>query len=290
MSELAVITPSYGPDAELFAELHASVLRHTSEQTVHHVIVPPADRGLFAGYGGARCRIWTYPELLPRRYVPAPGTGLWINARRPWPPVRGWVMQQTLKIAAAGAIDAGVVLMADSDVVLVRRATAERFVTDGRLRLYRVEDAITPDMERHVQWHHVARRLLGLPPAPEPPLPDYVSPLNFWDPAIVRAMQERIQEETGRHWLDAFNAELHISEFILYGVFVDEVLGPNRVPSDTTICHNTWDRTPMDLDGAAAFADGLGPDAIAVMISAKSNTPQDVRLEAVRRCVLAAEA
>lgn len=284
VKDLAVITPSYGPDAELFAELHRSVLRHTSESTVHHVIVPPADRALFAAYEGARCRVWTYPELLPRRYVRAPRTALWVNTRRPWPPVRGWVMQQTLKIAAAGVADATVVLMADSDVALVRTTTAERFSADGRLRLFRMDQAITADMERHVIWHRVARELLGLPPAPEPPLPDYISPLNFWDPEIVRAMQRRIEEVTGRDWMDAFNARLHISEFILYGVFVDEVLGVPRPPSDVSICHNTWERTPLDHDGALAFADRLSPEAIAVMISAKSNTPQDVRLTAIHRC------
>lgn len=122
-----------------------------------------------------------------------------------------------------------------------------------------------------------------------PPLHDYVSPLNFWDPALVRAMQERIRETTGRHWLDAFNSQLHISEFILYGVFVDEVLNGPPPPSDNTICHNSWDRTPMDHQDAVAFADGLSPDAIGVMISAKSRTTQPVRLEAVRRCVRIAE-
>jgi hypothetical protein len=289
MSDLAIITPSYGPDAELFGELHLSVLKYTTDDTVHHVIVPPADRGLFADYAGSRCRVWTYPELLPRRYVPVPVADVWINSRRPWPPVRGWVMQQTLKIAAAGAIDADVVLMADSDVALIRPTTAQRFIADGRLRLYRAENAITQDMERHVLWHRVARRLLGLPPVSVPPLHDYVSPLNFWDPALVRAMQERIRETTGRHWLDAFNSQLHISEFILYGVFVDEVLNGPPPPSDNTICHNSWDRTPMDHQDAVAFADGLSPDAIGVMISAKSRTTQTVRLEAVRRCVRIAE-
>lgn len=290
MSELAVITPSYRPDAELFAELHRSVLEHTPDGTVHHVIVPPADREVFARYEGDRCRIWTYPELLPRRYLTVPGRNMWVNARRPWPPVRGWVMQQTIKIAAAGLLDAKVVLLADSDVVLVRPATAERFTAaDGRLCLYRAEGEVTAAMERHVIWHRVARELFGLPPAPPPPLPDYVSPLNVWDPQIVRAMQRHISETTGRDWLDAFNSRLHISEFILYGVYVDEVLAADdRPPADTTICHNSWERSPMDHDGAVAFAAGLGPDAVAVMISAKSNTSQQVRLEAARLCAEAA--
>lgn len=66
MSELAVITPSYASDAELFGDLHASVLEQTPPRTVHHAVVPSVDRALFTRYASPRCRIWTYPELLRR--------------------------------------------------------------------------------------------------------------------------------------------------------------------------------------------------------------------------------
>ncbi|MGI5284683.1 DUF6492 family protein [Nonomuraea polychroma] len=282
MSTLAVITPSYAPDAGLFAELHRSVLEFTPDDTVHHVIVPRADRAAFAAYEGPRCRVLTEPEVVPRHYVRLP-RGLWGNLRRPWPPVRGWVIQQAIKIAVAGSVEADVVLIADSDIVLVRPTTAARFTTDGELRLHRVNDGVHAAMPRHLRWHQVARELLGLPLAPEPPLHDYVTSLNFWDPVIVRAMQQRITQSTGRPWFDAFTARLHVSEFILYGVFVDEVLATHP-PSDTTICHNSWDDVPMDRETALAFADGLGPEAIGMMISAKSKTPPDARQAALERC------
>jgi hypothetical protein len=286
MTDLAVITPTYRPDADMFADLHGSVLRFTPEDTVHHVVVPARDRGLFARHEGPRCRVWTSSELLPPRYVGVPRANLHVNLRRPWPPVRGWVMQQAVKLAAAGQMDADVVLLADSDVVLVRPVRTDRFAVAGRPSLYREANGVTADMQRHVTWHRVARDLLGLPPAPPPPLPDYVSPLNFWHPPLVRALQRRIRERTGRDWLDAFNSQLHISEFILYGVFVDEVLSASRPkpPAETTISHNNWQRTPLDHDAAIAFAEQLGPEAIAMMISAKSQTPHDVRQAAIRRC------
>jgi hypothetical protein len=288
MSELAVITPTYREDAEIFADLHRSVLEFTPADTVHHVVVPPRDRNLFAEYQGPRCRIWTSSELLPRRYlhVRVGRVESFVNVRRPYPPVRGWISQQAIKMAATAQLDADTVLLADSDVVLVRPVRAGRFVDGGQRLLYREEQAVTADMARHVIWHQVARDLFGLPPSPPPPLPDYVSPFNFWEPAVMRALQERISQTTGRNWLDAFTTQLHISEFILYGVFVDEVLsasGP-RPPGDTTICHNYWDVTPLDQDGAVAFADRLGPDAVAMMISAKSHTPLEVRRAAIQRC------
>jgi hypothetical protein len=286
MSELTVVTPSFGPDAELFGDLHRSVLRHTGPDVVHHVIVPAAHKEIFDRYAGPRCHVWTEPELLPRRYHRLPQKGLWLNSRRPWPPVRGWVLQQALKLAATAELDADVVLIADSDVVLVRDIDAKSFHEDGTLRLFRVPGAVHAGMPDHVRWHQVAHRLLGLPPAGAPPLTDYVSSLNAWSPEIVRQLQRHVTAVTGRHWLDVFTAQLHISEFILYGVFVDRVVtgsGPEH-PGDNTICHNYWGRTPLSLDEALEFAEALGPDAVGMMISAKSGTVQDVREAAIRRC------
>jgi hypothetical protein len=286
MSELAVLTPSFRGDASIFSDLHRSVLEFTPHDTVHHVLVPPRDRDLFSQYEGPRCQVWTSSDLLPRRYRRLGRADSYLNARRPWPPVRRWIAQQAIKIAASARMEADVVLVVDSDVVLVRPVDVNRFIRDGQRCLYRLENGVTADMERHVIWHRVARDILGLPPAPPPPLPDYVSSFNFWDPAVVRAIQHRIAETTGQDWLDAFTAQLHISEFILYGLFVDEVLnasGP-RPPADVTVCHNTWQTTPLDREGAIAFADGLGPDAVAMMISAKSWTPTDVRRVAIERC------
>ncbi|MFG1705604.1 DUF6492 family protein [Nonomuraea sp. M3C6] len=285
MTKLAVVTPSFGPDAELFADLHASVLEYTSDDTVHHVIVPPRDKKLFARYAGPRCRVWTEPELLPRRYARVPRSNLWVNRLRPWPPIRGWVIQQALKLSATARIDADAVLIADSDIVLVRPVDAAAFRTGGQLCLHRAEHAVHPGMTRHVRWHQVARDLLGLPAAQPPPLHDYVSSLTFWDPDVVRSMRTRIGQATGRHWLDAFTSRLHISEFILYGVYVDEVHAVGDPPAaNTALCHNYWDRTPLDQDAALAFADRLNPEAIGMMISAKSGTPLAVRQAAVARC------
>jgi hypothetical protein len=286
MTELAVITPCYRGDVALFRELHRSVLDFTPPDTVHHVFVPPQDKHLFTEFVGPRCQVTVRSELLPRHYVRLPKE-IYVNLKRPWPALRPWVMQQTVKIAATSELDADVVLVADSDAVFIRPITAERFrAGDGSLLLHREERAVKPEMTRHVLWHQVARDLLGLPPAPPPPLPDYVTPLNYWDPAVVRAMQQRITDTTGRAWMDAFNAQLHISEFILYGVFVDEVrTATTRRPDDGgVVCANYYDRVPMDHDGAIAFADGLAPETVAIMISSHSGTPEEVRQTAIKRC------
>src|SRR4051794_25344950 len=110
--DLAVVTPSFRHDADLFADLHESVLANTAPGVVHHVVVPPSDASLFKQYEGARCRVWTHRDLLPRYCLSVPySSGLTLTLRRPWLPVRGWVVQQLMKIAATAAIEARAVLV-----------------------------------------------------------------------------------------------------------------------------------------------------------------------------------
>lgn len=290
MERVAVLTPSYRGDADLFADLHRSVLTHMAHDVVHHVVVPPSDAGLFRQYEGERCRILTHRDLLPRRYLTVPwASGLAINLRRRWPPVRGWVVQQIMKLAAAAVLDARAILIIDSDAMLLRPTTADSFIQNGTLSVYRKENGITADMSRHMLWNRVARRMLGLPPSVVPPLPDYVNPVNVWDPMIVRELQDRIEVSTGTNWVDAVSGELHVSEFVLYGVFVDNVLG-GAVPLSGTLCHNYYERVPLDSAGAADFAAAMPPDALAVMVSSHSKTPPEVRQEVLKRCLAMAGA
>jgi hypothetical protein len=282
MAGFAVLTPSYAPDFALCRELNRSVLDWTAPDVEHHLVVPRRDYRLFAALAGERTRVWTTDELVPRRMLPLPKANLWLNLRRPYPPIRGWVMQQLVKLGAAAELDVDVLLLADSDVTFVRPVTADTFRRDGQVRFYRAAAAVGPEMPRHLLWHGVARRLLGLPPAGPPPLPDYICPMNPWDRRVVLALRDRIEAVTGRDWLDAIASELHVSEFILYGVFVDEVLG-SPVATPSTLCHTYWGPGPLAPDAVPGFVASLAGDAVAVMISAKTHTPPSVRHDALSR-------
>jgi hypothetical protein len=77
--------------------------------------------------------------------------------------------------------------------------------------------------------------------------------------------------------------QLHFSEDILYGVFVDDVLGyrASVAHTESSLCHSYWGHRPLDVDSAKEFLGGIAADDVAVMISAKSNTPLNVRREAL---------
>jgi hypothetical protein len=201
-----------------------------------------------------------------------------VNFDRPFPPVRGWIQQQLIKLAAIAASENDAVLVVDSDVEFVRPFTVEMFVRDGNVRFYCKLNQIDKRLPRHMTWHRVARTLLGLPPA-EPPFSDYISSPLAWDPVIVRRMLARVETTTGHPWPTAIGAQLDFSECVLYGVFVEVVNGApnNSFPSDDALCLSYWEHAPLSLDDVAHFIRGIRSTDIAVMIPSKSRTPPAVR-------------
>jgi hypothetical protein len=295
--DLAVITPSYAGDFTLFERLHESIVR-LSPDVIHHVIVPQRDLPLFNQLASTRCIIWSEKELLPPGMVstatlgrlvgrvrgwPAGARIAAINVRRPFTPIRGWILQQVLKITLAGRLESQAVIVVDSDVVVVRPLSVDTFVRDGSVRFYRRADGTHEDLKRHVLWHNVSRKMLGVPAA-SPPLPDYVSSFMVWDPAIVRAIESRVVEHTGRPWASVIAAQRHFSEWTLYGTYVDEIApaSARSFVADTTLCLSYWLHSPLDSEGAVEFARQLNAEDVAVLVQSKSGTPDRVRDEMLR--------
>ena len=278
MKRMSIITPSYAPDFELCADLHRSVLEYLPSSVHHHIIVSRSDLKLFGQLAGPRTHIRCETDVLPRWFVPVPFTNITVNLTRPFPPVRGWILQQMRKLAAVAASEDDVVLLADSDVKFLRAFNADTFIRNGVVRFYRKPDQIDERLPRHMIWHRVARALLGLSPA-EPPYTDYINSPLACDPSIVRRMLARVAATTGRPWTTAIARQLHFSEWTLYGVFVDDVIGApaNSFASDDPLCLGYWGDSPLNQDSAVDFLRGVRPTDVAVMITAKSRTPVAIR-------------
>ena len=175
MTRLAVVTPSFGPDAHLFASLHRSVLRHTDPDVTHHVIVPPRDIRRFGEFEGPRCRIISESDLLPPWFWRLPRPGWWANLRRPWPPVRGWVLQQALKFAVVGC-------QSESQQLLPEAGSGPLVETaaDGAIRAARGGEAFVAAAV-HQRGDHVVEH-------------DPVPPRRRWQP------QRWVAENSGRSY------------------------------------------------------------------------------------------
>lgn len=283
---LVVVTPSHAPDLPSFRRLHASVLRWSDPGTRHIVAVPELDVPLFRELGADRLEVVGYRGLLPREFIEttrlARLRGLprgyrvgAVNTRRPWPPIRGWMLQQVVKLALVSRLEDDVALLIDSDVLVIAPLDERVFRRDDAVRLYRLPHGVDESMVRHARWLAESARLLGMG-APESDSPDYIAPFNSWSPPVVRAALDRVSEVTGMPWSRAVGGSLDFSEFMLIGAFATTDDDGATFASDRSLCHSHWDPRPLDLAAARAFAETLAPDDLAIHIQSNSETPEDV--------------
>lgn len=278
MKDLVIVTPSYAPDAELCSDLADSVQEMTGSDVEHHIIVPRADRRYFRHLAGPRTYLRDVREFLPQEWMKVPRKSIWVNKKRPWPPVRGWIAQQVVKLACSASFSARGVLLIDSDMVLVRPVDLQTFMQSARLALYRRDGAVHRGLPRHRLWHESARMILGLEPPGPAPLPDYVCWPCMWEPHHVRAMLEYIEGRTGRAWETVVGSQIHFSEMMLYGIYLDEIVkdGQAVVTSTMHSIVHTEERLLNSTELQMLLANGSA-DAVAVMISAKSGIPLEER-------------
>ena len=103
MTRMTVITKSFAPDFDLCTSLNRSVLENSPDPIQHHIVVPRSDLKLFGRLAGPRTHIRCDADFLPRTFVHLPLSNIMVNLARPFPPVRGWIQQQVIKLAAVAA-------------------------------------------------------------------------------------------------------------------------------------------------------------------------------------------
>lgn len=271
--KLHIITCSHGPDLERCRRLCVSVDRFVPAHIRHTLIVPERDFEAFAALASERRDVRTTESVVPGNFRQVRSLRKWWRDGRGWP-VRGWIMQQLTKMSADRVTDAEFLMFADSDIQLIRPFD-ERAVTRGSLlRLYRVPGA-KPDGEHRV-WHKRAGALLGAPRNYAGA--DYVGQLITWRREHLIGMKLQIEAVTGRPWHQAVGRSLRVSEYILYGVYIDRVLplgAPGHYASSEQLCHCCW--VNEDADALARGSDRIGFGAVALLL--QSNLGLDPRQE-----------
>ena len=140
------------------------------------------------------------------------------------------------------------------------------------MRLFRAPGAA--QTEDQFRWHRTAAKLLGLP------VRDYfgatyIGAIVTWRRDHLQEMYEHIRTATGRSWFLAIARQLHFAEYMLYGIFVEHVLGEKagHFHDDSDVALISWEHEingEADLDG---FFGKLKPEQLAVMLSSKLHIP-----------------
>ena len=271
--DFVIITPSYPPDLERCALLVESLDR-CCPGAKHYLIIDRRDISLFRGLASSRTELLESEALiepwlrrLPTRH------GFWVSLRTL--PVRGWMMQQMRKIAVADALSCQNLVFCDSDMAFIRSFGLPDLMVDGELGLL---DVPYQDKESR-RWTRDARHLLGLS-KDTGETRGHVGQMICWRRDNVLAMQQRIEAFCGMSWQQALARLSTVSEYILYGVFVREVIGyegSGHKPSQVPLVKTSWGSDITTHQALDTFFSDFDPRTIAIMAHSKDPIDQ-VRL------------
>jgi hypothetical protein len=278
-NRIAVITPSFERDFALCRSLNKSVVEFMPSGVQHYIVVDSRDVRLFSQLANSRTLVIAKEDVLPGGFKRLPGMNRWYS-RDTLLPISGWLVQQIAKIAMAMRLDEPTLLMVDSDATFVRDVDPRIFTRDGRTRLFKSSGAIvgkTSAMEYHITWHENAARLLGIPAAPLP-LDDYIGQVISWRRELVLGMCQHIESVTNASWFKSIARTLQVSEYLLYGVYVERVAQSDAIWVDENPrCNSYWHDRPVAHHEISDFVASLNPEDLALMISAHSSTDLRVR-------------
>ena len=285
---VSFVTVSYGPDRDRCALLSRS-LDAFAPSLDHWIVVDRSDLPLFRSLQNNRTTLVSTEDVLPlwlrRLDLRKIGlrSNLWVQARGR--PVRGWLVQQLVKLALAEELTTDVLVHTDSDVVLMRPFRTSSVIDgNGQVRLCARPNAIDETLPNHVRWHRSAEKLLGIGRA-ELPMPDFITSLVPWKRQNAVALLEQVEKNTGRHWLRALAAAWDVSEYTLYGRFIRDVLaeGAGQYVTSSSLCHDYWTHAPLSAQELETFLGGIGPEEVAVSITAKAGMRPADYTEALER-------
>lgn len=279
---IAIVTPSFARDFRICSELNESVLRFLPAPMKHYIIVDGRDLALFRRLENSRTIVAAVEDVIPRGYFKVPYSKKWWFSTPALMPAKGWLVQQLVKLSLANFVDEPILVNVDSDVRFVRPVDPSLFVRDGRTRMYRLPGGVVDGMY-HVKWHHNACRLLDVRPDPLP-MNDYVGNMISWDRRIVLESRARIESVTGLPWHVAFTRARLIGEYVVYGLYVDKVVGQAGCAvwvDERSWCHTYWGPGPLAPENVDAFVAAMPPDDVAFSIAGYTDTARAVTDRAI---------
>jgi hypothetical protein len=267
----ALVTPSFRLDLERCTLLVDSVDRWVAPEVKHYLVIDRRDVALFRPLLSARTQLIVVEEIIPSWVVRIPGFNrFWLSFRTR--PLKNWILQQLVKLSIPDAVTDDVLLYTDSDVLFVNPYNPSEYTRDGRTPLF-VEYGQKGLIVANDQWHQAAATMLGLTPGKDYDT-NFIDNLVPWRRRNVLDLHARMQEVAGRDWELVVASQNRFSEYILYGLFCQNILGDRSGHWDDTLLRSLsyWGTTPLTVDELTALRGRLQPQHRAVMISAKSHT------------------
>jgi hypothetical protein len=195
--------------------------------------------------------------------------GYWVSWRTL--PVRGWITQQIRKFAIANYIQEDVLVCCDSDMAFIKPFSLQHLLIQGKLGLLDVDY----QDDNVCRWTKTAQGVLGIPG--NVAVRGHVGQLICWQRDVIMALQHQIEAANRRSWQETLARLPSFSEYILYGVFVREMLGypsSGHAPSQIPLVKTSWDWDISTPTRMHEFFLAMEDTTIAVMAHSKDNIDQ----------------
>jgi hypothetical protein len=265
----AVITPSYRGDLERCKLLCESMDFFLSGPWHHYIIVEKHDLELFRSLVGPRRTTLEMETLLPKSIYHLTRIPF-INHRSLWFSWRtgfmiGWQIQQIIKLEMAFRVPDEGLLYCDSDVFFVRALDVSRLSENGAYRFYASYFNYNKIDAPNPTYIEASAEQLGLTGQPFPS-PSYVDNLVSWHAPTVRQLCAHIGKVFGGDWKIALGRHYIISEYNLYGMFVDRLLEDRTKIASTYLylCKTAWTTEQVKLVELETFCQDLEPAQVAL--------------------------
>jgi hypothetical protein len=267
--KFGIVTPSYAPDFKKCQILCWSIDKFITSSFNHYIVVDSQDYQLFSQLKRTNRKIITKESILPwwiKRIPFFSKKNFWFSCKTL--PLRGWLIQQIIKLSAAQYTNEEIIVFIDSDVGFIRPFDLQNFVNKDEVRLFKVTHK--NNTSNPIEWDHSTSNLIGIPKIN--PANNYVGQVITWKRDNLLSLYQHIEKTTGQKWLEALCTSFHLSEYHLYGNFVDYILNDasGHYYDDSHICHQYWDDIPMSEQQLQRFFQKIPSTCISVMISAKA--------------------
>ena len=164
----------------------------------------------------------------------------------------------------------------DSDTFFLKPFDVASLTQASKFRLYRNAVATEPSLAPNPAYTRVGLEMLDLPL--EGKYHAYVDNFVTWRRESVLGLQQHLGRKHGGEWRRAFRNRMKVSEYNLYGLYVDHLANADETLFHTTqhLCKTRWHREPMTAEQIQQFCEVLEPQQ--VMVGIQSFAGVDVSL------------
>jgi hypothetical protein len=268
----AFITPSYSGDFERCKMLCESMDVFLKGQWHHYIVVNKPDFESFRPFTSINRTVMQIHEVAPPNMhhlfdIPfANGHSLWWARKTGF--FIGWHMQQIIKMGIASMLTEEGLAYCDSDMFFVKTFDTEQLTSANQFRLFRSSQRYTIAQTPNPKYTKPGLDILGLPRNDVDQHFTYIDNFVTWHRPTVLALRDHIEKTSGKDWYTELGARLDVSEYTLYGLFVDEVQknNPHHFASSKHLCKTYWTRQSKTEIELESFCQELEPQQVSLGI------------------------